>query len=355
MTSTDCNGNGVPDECDVANGTSPDCNGNGLSDACDLIDLTSTDCNANAVPDECDVANGTSPDCNNNGISDVCDVINMTSADCNANGVPDECDISAGTALDCQANGVPDVCDIAAGTSLDCNGPATDCFTIHTAPGCDNAGIEACVCGADSLCCTSTWDSSCVSLAGFCSNCAPGETGNGVPDECEIPCAGPGDCDDLNDCTQNVCNVDNFCRFPLSYDPSTQCCNPSGGAIATIDDGNPCTVGSCNPADGNVTQTGVGDGPVLGCGLNDPCDAGGCASGVCVPNVIAYGDVDHNMTINLFDLFCVLDGFSGDFTLCAFDDLDIEPCSGNQTLNLFDLFAVLDSFTGVDPCCSAGP
>ncbi len=32
----DCNGNGIPDECDVALGTSPDANGNGVPDECDV-------------------------------------------------------------------------------------------------------------------------------------------------------------------------------------------------------------------------------------------------------------------------------------------------------------------------------
>ena len=33
----DCNGNGVPDGEDIAEGTSEDCNGNGIPDECDLI------------------------------------------------------------------------------------------------------------------------------------------------------------------------------------------------------------------------------------------------------------------------------------------------------------------------------
>ena len=44
----DCNGNGVPDECD-------DCNSNGVPDVDDIALGTSEDCNANCVPDECDV------------------------------------------------------------------------------------------------------------------------------------------------------------------------------------------------------------------------------------------------------------------------------------------------------------
>jgi len=87
----------------------------------------------------------------------------------------------------------------------------------------------------------------------------------------------------------------------------------------------------------------------------DECSGGACAN---LPNT--YGDVDFNQTVNLFDLFCVLDGFGGVFGgdangNCTFDRLDIEPCGGNNSLNLFDLFAILDSFSGIDPCCSPSP
>lgn len=49
----DCNGNGIPDECDIAN-----CFGGPLC----------ADCNVNGIPDECE------PDCNNNGCPDGCDI-----------------------------------------------------------------------------------------------------------------------------------------------------------------------------------------------------------------------------------------------------------------------------------------
>jgi hypothetical protein len=109
-TSQDCNTNGIPDECE------PDCNGNGVPDDCDIGSGTSQDCNGNGVPDECDITAGTSQDCNANGIPDECE------PDCNGNGVPDDCDIATGTSQDCNGNGVPDECDITAGTSLDGNG-----------------------------------------------------------------------------------------------------------------------------------------------------------------------------------------------------------------------------------------
>ncbi len=132
--SPDCNGNGVPDECDLSSGTAPDCNLNAVPDSCDIATGTSGDCNENAIPDECDIAAGTSEDCNENGIPDPCDIASGTSTDLNGNGIPDECDtdcnengvpdevdISGGTSADCNANAVPDECDIAAGTSDDCN------------------------------------------------------------------------------------------------------------------------------------------------------------------------------------------------------------------------------------------
>jgi hypothetical protein len=40
MEGTDCNANGVPDSCDIFEGTSPDVNGNGIPDECEnLADL----------------------------------------------------------------------------------------------------------------------------------------------------------------------------------------------------------------------------------------------------------------------------------------------------------------------------
>jgi hypothetical protein len=107
----DCNGNGVPDNQDIANGTSLDCNNNAIPDDCDLTAGTSHDCNSNGIPDECDIAASTSHDCNHNGIPDECDLAAGTSHDCNSNGIPDECDIAASTSYDCNHNGFPDECD----------------------------------------------------------------------------------------------------------------------------------------------------------------------------------------------------------------------------------------------------
>ncbi|UCC29230.1 MAG: hypothetical protein JSU86_13625 [Phycisphaerales bacterium] len=142
-TSQDDNCNGIPDECDT--GDDPDCNGNGKPDACDIAEGTSKDCNDNGNPDECDLSEGGSHDCNENCVPDECET------DCNGNDVPDDCDIAGDTAEDCNNNGVPDECDIADTTSEDCNqnGIPDDCDIAHE-PTID-------------------------------------ENNNGIPDECETP------------------------------------------------------------------------------------------------------------------------------------------------------------------------
>jgi len=86
--SEDCNGDGVPDECDV------DCNGNGIADSCDIVSGSSSDCDSDLIPDDCQ------DDCNENGIPDGCDVSDGTSEDTNQNGTPDECDPPVETVLE---------------------------------------------------------------------------------------------------------------------------------------------------------------------------------------------------------------------------------------------------------------
>jgi hypothetical protein len=71
----DCDGNGVPDEEDIANGTALDCNTNGIPDSCDFDEGVSEDCNANGIPDECDIADGPVGDVNGNEVPDDCECL----------------------------------------------------------------------------------------------------------------------------------------------------------------------------------------------------------------------------------------------------------------------------------------
>ncbi|MDO8630433.1 MAG: hypothetical protein Q7R41_08055, partial [Phycisphaerales bacterium] len=122
--SGDCNLNGHPDGCDLADGTSNDCNGNSIPDKCEIADGHELDCNINAIPDSCDIANSAVTDCNHDSVPDECELAANHEHDCNHNTVHDACDILDGVSLDCQPNGIPDECDIADGNSLDCDGDA---------------------------------------------------------------------------------------------------------------------------------------------------------------------------------------------------------------------------------------
>ncbi len=87
----DCNENGTADHIDISSGTSSDCNANQVPDECEIEPAgAGQDCNEDGILDECQIAGN---DCNNNGIIDACDIADTTSEDCNDNGEPDECEI----------------------------------------------------------------------------------------------------------------------------------------------------------------------------------------------------------------------------------------------------------------------
>ncbi|NOS99801.1 MAG: hypothetical protein HOP29_04150 [Phycisphaerales bacterium] len=63
------------------------------------------------------------------------------------------------------------------------------------------------------------------------------------------------------------------------------------------------------------------------------------------------GDVNHDGTVDIFDILCVLDGFAGVFVTCAPEDVDLVPCpDGDAAVDIFDILAVLDAFSGDDVC-----
>ena len=73
--------------------------------SCYILHAGETDCNGNLIPDVCDIEDHVSQDCNQNGIPDECDIISGTSIDCNLNGIPDECepgcDVQGNPPLEC--------------------------------------------------------------------------------------------------------------------------------------------------------------------------------------------------------------------------------------------------------------
>ena len=80
-TAGDCDGNDIPDECDIAD-CPPDTPG-------------CADCNENGLPDSCDIASGTSLDENGDGVPDECATNCLAKADSNCDGSVNSFDIDA--------------------------------------------------------------------------------------------------------------------------------------------------------------------------------------------------------------------------------------------------------------------
>ena len=266
-SAADCNNNGLRDFCDLYNGTSqdvngnqipddcePDCNGNGIPDSWDISTGTSQDCNLNQIPDSCDIASGFSndcdsngvpdtcqPDCNANGFTDACDILNGTSHDCDLNAVPDECQ----SPTDCNTNGVRDFCDIYTATSADVNGNQIpdDCE-----PDCNNNNIP------------DAWDLS----TGASQDC----NGNNQPDECDIAGGVSVDCD--------VNGVPDECQTDCNNNGVSDECDIASGVSADCDsDGVPdeCQV-DCN-LNGIADECDIANGTsqdANGDGYPDECD-----------------------------------------------------------------------------------
>ncbi|MCH7813643.1 MAG: family 1 glycosylhydrolase [Planctomycetes bacterium] len=84
----DCNGNGIPDDCDISDCPAgdlscADCNSDGVPDGCQLDGKN--DCNADGIPDDCQLDGN---DCNSDGIPDDCQLVDN---DCNADGLNQPC------------------------------------------------------------------------------------------------------------------------------------------------------------------------------------------------------------------------------------------------------------------------
>lgn len=87
---TDCNDNGIPDDCDIAFGYSDDDNNDGTPDECELP----VDCDGNGTADIVDIFQGLLVDCNDNNIWDECETSFGITPDCNNNLIPDACELN---------------------------------------------------------------------------------------------------------------------------------------------------------------------------------------------------------------------------------------------------------------------
>ncbi len=122
-----------------------DCDGDGVADAVEIADGLLADCNHNGIPDRCEIASGAVEDLNHNGIPDTCET--AIADDCNRNGISDAYELSLGIG-DVNGNGVLDDCENSAVTR---SVPLTPDVTTHfyratrlqvTTQGTDTIGLE---------------------------------------------------------------------------------------------------------------------------------------------------------------------------------------------------------------------
>ena len=74
------------------------------------------------------------------------------------------------------------------------------------------------------------------------------------------------------------------------------------------------------------------------CDDDDVCTWDRCIDGACEFWPITYGDVDHDAAVGIFDVFCILNGFGGNFSEeCTEEDCDITGINaGLQLLSWID-------------------
>ena len=313
----DCNGNGLDDAVDIADGTSLDCNGYesnccvehdnaecgsppaspcGCDNAqiaacvcaypfleycCDPLKAWDGNCveaaagcgalcaaEPDGLPDECDF----SRDCDANGVPDGEQFAAGSGEDCNQNCALDSCDILGGASNDCNGNGVPDECDVAGDPDpADCNeNEIPDMCDVH-------CGVSGGACDVEG----------CGEEADCNDNCSPDECDvaegggscdiddNDVPDECAACCVQstcsdmlPADCAAVGGsaffgatCGECSCSGGVVCCFGTTCEVTLECACVARGGRAVVGGGctpNPCTTGVCCGAESDCYETTLG-------------------------------------------------------------------------------------------------
>ncbi len=259
----DCNQNGVDDLIDIAMGTSLDCDGNQIPDECDLL-TSGADCDGDGALDACEISSGIELDCDLDGVLDSCEIVSGTAADCDLDGVLDGCQLSGDPTLDCDGSGVLDSCDIATNGTLDCDGSgvldsceivtngALDCdgsgvldsceIAVDGTLDCDGGGVlDSCQLSADrSLDCngnqildscdvlSAIFDCDLDGLVDSCAitqNIVPDCDLNGIPDSCDLATGEPdNNMDGIPDRCQTP--ADEFVRADCNDDESLSIADP---------------------------------------------------------------------------------------------------------------------------------
>ncbi len=113
-----------------------------------------------------------------------------------------------------------------------------------------------------------------------------------TPGRITVLCSNSAQCNDNNSCTNDTCNGQGSCINSPNYNVSTQCCNPSNGALTTISDGNQCTDDSCNTSTGAVGHSNAPSGAACGNAANSQCDLSDTCNGTgqCQSNILPSGE-----------------------------------------------------------------
>ncbi|MFQ5462592.1 MAG: right-handed parallel beta-helix repeat-containing protein, partial [Phycisphaerae bacterium] len=307
---SDCNGNGILDIQDIADGTSSDCNNNQLPDECE------PDCNANGTADPCEL------DSDGDGAIDACDGcpndVNKTApgacgcgvseVDSDADSVPDCNDICAGfdDLVDTDGDGVPDGCDTCNGAddTIDCN---------------HNAVADPC-----------------EILEGLVAD----NDGNGIPDVCDIApvASGVGG------------------RY-LRATP-VPAAEPVALRVSSPND-HPCLLRWVSP-DGLLINTPVfllpeqwGSIGIHGSEIRPSSTyeivadyLGGMSSVSVVAATAAWGDVNGDGIANFGDIQLQVLAFQGDFSGAELEAMDLDPCVPNGVVNFSDVQKGVLAFQG---------
>ncbi len=343
----DCNGNGSPDDGDIANGTSIDCDLDGVPDECGyapgqvdcdlngIPDICQDDCNQDGIADTCQAA----LDCDLDGVLDSCEIAAGTSSDCDADGLPDDCAIVQGLAGDCDGDGILDNCEIVSGTQFDCDLDALpdDCALAQgLASDCDGDGVlDGCeiASGTDSDCDVDGIPDSCALAQGLADDCDQ----DGQIDSCEIAQGLEGDCD--LDGLLDSCEIQQGLQADCDGDGLPDDCALAQGIVSDCDaDG---LLDSCEIVSGSqldCDSNGTPDDCAIASGLVEDCDLNAIPDGC---DIAAGGDANNNGTLDV----------------CEIVEFRRGDCNGSGVFNIADaiivlnyLFGLTTAGTGPDAC-----
>jgi hypothetical protein len=318
-----------------------DCDGNLVPDACDLsCAALNGDCQT-TYPNECGLAD----DCNANNRPDTCD---LAGDDCNGNGIPDSCEAGGGACDDNDSCTINDFCSngTCKGEPVDCSALDDQCLlgvcnpsngtcqvvAVNTGESCDD-GVP---CTVDDFC----WNGACVGFEADCTSlndaCNQGVCNPNTGD-CEPSPINEGDsCDD-----GDLCTADDTCRSGTCTGDSPDCSALDGD----------CVVGVCDPTTGAcVAESANEDGA---CDDGDDCTVDDfCSNGACLAFPKDCTDVADACNVGV----CI--GTTG---ICAAQPAnDTDPCDDGNDCTLDDICSngtcagTIKDCSAFDDACNLG-